>query len=115
MRLSSARSGASWHGKPRQAVDRFHEVEWRMWHFAARYPKFTALARAVYEFQRYIDRNAHMIPDYGARWAGGPGHFDGLHRVAGEVTAGQALRKEAVHTVAARRRSPAPPGAHPEH
>ncbi len=42
-----------------------------MWHFAARYPKFTALARAVYEFQRYIDRNAHMIPDYGARWRAG--------------------------------------------
>jgi hypothetical protein len=60
-----------WHGKPRQAFDRFREVEWRMWHFATRYPKFSALARAVYEFQRYIDRNAYIIPDYGARWRAG--------------------------------------------
>ncbi len=35
---------------------------------ATRYPKFSALARAVNEFQRYIDRNAYMIPDNGARW-----------------------------------------------
>jgi hypothetical protein len=56
-----------WRGKPRQAVDRFREVEWRMWHFATRYPTFRVLARVVHDFQRYIDRNAHMIPDCGAR------------------------------------------------
>jgi len=60
-----------WHGKPKQAFDRFREVEWRIWQFATRYPKFSALARAVNEFQRYIDRNAYMIPDYGARWRAG--------------------------------------------
>ena len=42
-----------------------------MWQFASRYPKFGALARAVNDFQRYIDRNAYMIPDYGARWRAG--------------------------------------------
>jgi hypothetical protein len=43
-------------------------VEWRIWQFGTRYPKFSALVRAVNEFQRYIDHNAHIIPDYGARW-----------------------------------------------
>jgi hypothetical protein len=60
-----------WHGKPKQAFDRFREVEWRIWQFGTRYPNFSALARAVNEFQRYIDRNAHIIPDYGARWRAG--------------------------------------------
>ena len=60
-----------WHGKPRQAFDRFREVECRIWQFATRYPKFSALARAVNELQRYINRNAYMIPDYGARWRAG--------------------------------------------
>jgi hypothetical protein len=60
-----------WHGKPQQAFDRFREVEWRMWQFAPRYTKFSALARAVKEFQRYIDQNARIIPDYGARWRAG--------------------------------------------
>jgi hypothetical protein len=60
-----------WHGKPKQAFHRFREVEWRIWQFGTRYPKFSALARAVNEFQRYIDQNAHIIPDYGARWRAG--------------------------------------------
>jgi hypothetical protein len=60
-----------WHGKPKQAYDRFREVEWRIWQFGPCYPKFSALARAVNEFQRYIDQNAHIIPDYGARWRAG--------------------------------------------
>jgi hypothetical protein len=60
-----------WHGKPKQAYTRFREVEWRIWQFGNRYPKFSALARAVNDLQRYIDQNAHMIPDYGARWRTG--------------------------------------------
>jgi hypothetical protein len=38
---------------------------------APSYRKFGALARAVNEFQRYIDQNARIIPDYGARWRAG--------------------------------------------
>jgi hypothetical protein len=60
-----------WHGKPKRAFRWFREVEWRIWQFGTRYPKFSALARAVSEFQRYIDRNAYIIPDYGARWRAG--------------------------------------------
>ena len=60
-----------WHGKPKQAFRRFREVEWRIWQFGRCYPKFSALARAVNEFQLYIDRNANMIPNYGARWRAG--------------------------------------------
>jgi hypothetical protein len=60
-----------WHGKPQQALDRFRELEWRMWQFASRYPKFSGMARAVNEFQRYIAQNARIIPDYGARWRAG--------------------------------------------
>ncbi|MBV9580777.1 MAG: hypothetical protein JO057_19525 [Chloroflexi bacterium] len=54
-----------WHGKAKQAYEWFREVEWRIWQFGSQYPKFSALARAVNEFQRYIKHNAHMIPDYG--------------------------------------------------
>jgi hypothetical protein len=39
--------------------------------FGTRHPKFSAPAHAVNEFQRYIDRNAHINPDYGARWRAG--------------------------------------------
>ena len=60
-----------WHGRPKEAFRRFREVEWRIWQFATRYPRFSALARAVNEFLRYIDQNAHIIPDYGARWRAG--------------------------------------------
>jgi hypothetical protein len=38
-----------------------------MWHFATRYAKFLALARAVHAFQRYLWRNGHLIPNYAAR------------------------------------------------
>ena len=38
-----------------------------MWHFATRYAKFSALARAVHGFQRYLWRNAHLIPNYARR------------------------------------------------
>src|SRR5437764_8122870 len=42
-----------------------------MWHFASRYAKFTALARAVHGFQRYLWRNGHLIPNYARRRRGG--------------------------------------------
>ena len=38
-----------------------------MWHFASRYAKFSALARAVHGFQRYLWRNGHLIPNYARR------------------------------------------------
>src|SRR5438128_8760740 len=38
-----------------------------MWHFATRYSKFSALARAVHGFQRYLRRNGHLIPNYAQR------------------------------------------------
>src|SRR5205085_4068436 len=38
-----------------------------MWYFATDYSKFSALARAVHGFQRYLWRNGHLIPNYAAR------------------------------------------------
>ena len=38
-----------------------------MWHFASCYAKFSALARAVHGFQRYLWRNGHLIPNYARR------------------------------------------------
>ncbi len=38
-----------------------------MWHFASCYVKFSALARAVHGFQRYLWRNGHLIPNYARR------------------------------------------------
>jgi hypothetical protein len=35
--------------------------------FASRYAKFSALARAVHGFQRYLWRNGHLIPKYARR------------------------------------------------
>ena len=81
-----------WHGKPKQAYRRFREVEWRIGNSVARYPKFSALARAVNEFLRYIDRNASIIPDLWRPLACWSGHLHGFHRVVGELPLGQALR-----------------------
>ena len=38
-----------------------------MWHFASRYAKFSALARAVHGCQHYLWRNGHLIPNYAQR------------------------------------------------
>src|SRR5205085_12291569 len=38
-----------------------------MWYFATDYSKFSALARAVHGFQRYLWRNGHLIPNYAQR------------------------------------------------
>ena len=56
-----------WHGKVKRALEWLRQLEWRMWHFATRYAKFSALARAVHGFQRYLWRNAHLIPNYARR------------------------------------------------
>jgi hypothetical protein len=56
-----------WHGKLKRALEWLRRIEWRMWHFAGRYAKFSALARAVHGFQRYLWRNGHLIPNYAAR------------------------------------------------
>jgi hypothetical protein len=56
-----------WHGKVKRALEWLWEIEWRMWHFASRYAKFSALARAVHGVQRYVWRNGDLIPNYAAR------------------------------------------------
>ncbi len=56
-----------WHGKVKRAHEWLRLLEGRMWHFATRYAKFLALARAVHGFQRYLWRNGHLIPNYAAR------------------------------------------------
>jgi hypothetical protein len=56
-----------WHGKVKRALQWLWTIEWRMWHFATRYSKFSALARAVHGLQRYLWRNGDLIPSYAAR------------------------------------------------
>jgi hypothetical protein len=56
-----------WHGKVKRAHDWLRLLEGRMWHFASRYTKFAALARAVHGLQRYLWRNGDLIPNYAAR------------------------------------------------
>ncbi len=56
-----------WHGKVKRALHWLRLLEGRMWHFANRYAKFSALARAVHGFQRYLWRNGHLIPNYARR------------------------------------------------
>jgi hypothetical protein len=56
-----------WQGKLKRALEWLQLIECRMWHFASRYAKFSALARAVHGFQRYLWRNGHLIPNYAAR------------------------------------------------
>jgi hypothetical protein len=56
-----------WHGKVKRALEWLWQLESRMWHFATRYSKFSALARAVHGFQRYVRRNRHLIPNYAQR------------------------------------------------
>jgi hypothetical protein len=56
-----------WHGEVKRALEWMRLVEGRMWYFASRYAKFSALARAVHGFQRYLWRNGHLIPNYARR------------------------------------------------
>jgi hypothetical protein len=56
-----------WHGKLKRALEWLRLIEHRMWHFASRYAKFSALARAVHGFQRYLWRSGHLIPNYAQR------------------------------------------------
>src|SRR5919199_1770920 len=56
-----------WHGKVKRAHHWLWQIEWRMWQFASRYAKFSALARAVHGFQRYLWRNGYLIPNYARR------------------------------------------------
>ena len=56
-----------WHGKVTRALEWLWKIEWRTWHVASRYAKFSALARTVHGFQRYLWRNGHLIPNYARR------------------------------------------------
>ena len=56
-----------WHGKVKRALEWLRQLEWRIWHFAARYTRFSALARAAHGFQRYLWRNGDLIPNYARR------------------------------------------------
>jgi hypothetical protein len=61
-----------WHGWPGRALERVADVEALMYNFDATYPKFGALEKLVYEFQRYIEEpNPLMIVNYGQRWREG--------------------------------------------
>ena len=56
-----------WHGKVKRALEWLWLIEWRMWHFATCYARFSALARAVHGLQRYLWRNGDLIPNYAQR------------------------------------------------
>src|ERR671938_679517 len=56
-----------WHGKLKRALEWLRRIEGRMWHFASRSAKFSALARAVHGLQRYLWRNGDLIPNYARR------------------------------------------------
>jgi hypothetical protein len=56
-----------WHGKIKRALEWLWRLEWRMWHFASGYAKFSALARAVHGLQRYLWQNGDLIPNYARR------------------------------------------------
>jgi len=60
-----------WHGKATAAREALAEIKRRLGAFAETYPKFTALTKHLHEFQRYLERNAHLIVDYAARWQAG--------------------------------------------
>jgi hypothetical protein len=53
-----------WYGKVKRNLKWLRRIEHRMWHFTSRYAKFVALTRAVHGFQRYVRRNAQLIPNY---------------------------------------------------
>jgi hypothetical protein len=54
------------HGKLQQDLDWFRELEWQMWQLAPHYPKFSALAHAVNEFQPALHRPER--PNLPRRW-----------------------------------------------
>jgi hypothetical protein len=56
-----------WHGKVKRAYHWLRLIEGRMWHFASRYAKFSALARVVHGFLHYLWRNGGLVPNYARR------------------------------------------------
>ena len=60
-----------WHGKAKARLESLWLIEWRMWHFATRYAKFSALPRAVHRLQHYLWRNGDLIPNYAQRYRSG--------------------------------------------
>ncbi len=60
-----------WHGKVADACESLEAIELLMWEFEETYAKFKALRKHVYEFLRYLERNQHMIVNYGERWRAG--------------------------------------------
>ena len=72
-----------WHGKVKRAQHWLRLLEAGMWHFASRYSKFSALARALHGFQRYLWRNGHLrqLRPTTASW---PADLHRLRRVAGQ-------------------------------
>ncbi len=60
-----------WHGNGEQALFWFEDIEMLMYNFEDTYPKFKQLEKVVAEFLRYIERNRHMIRNYGERWRTG--------------------------------------------
>jgi hypothetical protein len=60
-----------WHGNVPDALEAVGDIELLLWNVEETYPKFQALKKCVYEFQRYIERNRHMIVNYGERWRAG--------------------------------------------
>ena len=60
-----------WHGKATAAREALATIEKLMGTFEPSYPKFNALAKHVREFQRYLERNHHLIINYSARWLAG--------------------------------------------
>ena len=60
-----------WHGKVKDALDRFEDVEQLMYNFEEEYPRFKKLEQTVEEFHTYIHRNASMIPNYFKSWRAG--------------------------------------------
>jgi hypothetical protein len=60
-----------WHGKATAARETLATIEKLMGTFEPSYPKFNTLAKHVREFQRYLERNHHLIINYSARWLAG--------------------------------------------
>ena len=60
-----------WHGNLYKALDKIEDIESWLYNFEETYPKFKSLLKAVDEFRTYIENNAHLIPNYGARYRHG--------------------------------------------
>ena len=81
-----------WHGNVHHALQEIEDLAWRTEAAAEAHPGGKKLAKAVAEFQTYIETNATSIPNYGERYRNG----EAISSAIAESTVNQVISRRMV-------------------